>query len=404
MLDQNTAVRPMDKNTPVLEAVPSAAGKVEPPASAPWARMKIRHHIVFISFLLLFLIPSAVANVYIAAFSADQYHSTTAFSIRSEEASNPLDILGTFTQVGTSSASDSDILFEFIQSQPLIEKLNEELELEKIYNRVPQDFVFSLRQDKSIEDLTWYWSWMVSVSIGSTTGLIEVETRAFDPDDAQRIAKAILEESAKLINDLSLIARNDTTKFAREDLETAENRLKNIRLKIREFRNVNQIIDPEAGAVSQLGLLSALEIQLAEALVEHEILETYTEAGDPRRVRGQRRIEAIQHQINQEKSNISEDGSGAEQRPLSDVIGEYEELLVDLEFSQAAYVSALAAYEQAKAEARRQSRYLAVHVPPTISEEPQYPQRLVLGFLVTAFLFAIWAVVILIGYNVRDRR
>jgi len=404
MLDQNTAARPMDKNTPVLEAVPSAAGKVEPPASAPWARMKIRHHIVFISFLLLFLIPSAVANVNIAAFSADQYHSTTAFSIRSEEASNPLDILGTFTQVGTSSASDSDILFEFIQSQPLIEKLNEELELEKIYNRVPQDFVFSLRQDKSIEDLTWYWSWMVSVSIGSTTGLIEVETRAFDPDDAQRIAKAILEESAKLINDLSLIARNDTTKFAREDLETAENRLKNIRLKIREFRNVNQIIDPEAGAVSQLGLLSALEIQLAEALVEHEILETYTEAGDPRRVRGQRRIEAIQHQINQEKSNISEDGSGAEQRPLSDVIGEYEELLVDLEFSQAAYVSALAAYEQAKAEARRQSRYLAVHVPPTISEEPQYPQRLVLGFLVTAFLFAIWAVVILIGYNVRDRR
>ncbi|MBS9715324.1 hypothetical protein ACFFUT_14385 [Pseudohalocynthiibacter aestuariivivens] len=394
----------LDQKTAVLETVPNGTGKIEPPASVPWARMKIRHHIVFLSFLLLFLFPSTAANVYIAAYSADQYHSTTAFSVRSEEASNPLDILGTFTQVGTSSASDSDILFEFIQSQPLIEKLNEELELEKIYNRVPQDFVFSLRQNKSIEDLTWYWSWMVSVSIGSTTGLIEVETRAFDPDDAQRIAKAILEESAKLINDLSLIARNDTTKFAREDLETAENRLKNIRLKIREFRNVNQIIDPEAGAVSQLGLLSALEIQLAEALVEYEILETYTEASDPRRVRGQRRIEAIQHQIDQEKSNISEDGSGAEQRPLSDVIGEYEELLVDLEFSQAAYVSALAAYEQAKAEARRQSRYLAVHVPPTISEEPQYPQRLVLGFLVTAFLFAIWAVVILIGYNVRDRR
>ncbi len=86
------------------------------------------------------------------------------------------------------------------------------------------------------------------------------------------------------------------------------------------------------------------------------------------------------------------------------MIGEYEELLVDLEFSQTAYTAALIAEEQARAEARRKSRYLAIHIPPTLSQAPQYPQRFVLSALAGVFLFALWAVLALIGYNIRDRR
>lgn len=385
----------------LAQAVPP---KVSSPASTTAARPKKRHRLVLLSFILFFLLPSAISIYYIATISADQYHSETAFSVRSEEASSTLDILGAFTQTRLTSASDSDILYQFIQSQAMVEKINQELDLTEIYNRQPTDFVFSLGRDRSIEDLTWYWGRMVSVYIGSTSGLMEVEVRAFDKMDALHISEAILRESSALINNLSLIARDDATKFAREDLEIAEGRLKEIRLKIRKFRNENQIIDPEAEAANQLGLLSALEAELAEELVEQDILRSYTNQNDTRISRGQRRIAAIRNQISQEKSNINEDGRGAAGRPMSDVIGEYEEFLVDLEFSQTAYLSALANYESAKAEARRQSRYLAIHGPPTISEEAQYPKRLTLGFLITAFLLAAWAVIVLIGYNVRDRR
>ena len=86
------------------------------------------------------------------------------------------------------------------------------------------------------------------------------------------------------------------------------------------------------------------------------------------------------------------------------MIGDYEELLVDLEFSETAYKAALASEEQARAEARRNSRYLAVHIQPTLSQEPQYPQRYILSALVVAFLFALWSVAVLIAYNIRDRR
>ena len=56
------------------------------------------------------------------------------------------------------------------------------------------------------------------------------------------------------------------------------------------------------------------------------------------------------------------------------------------------------------AEARRQSRYLAAHVSPTLPERPELPQKLTLLGLVALFSFLIWAMIVLTGYALRDRR
>ncbi|MBL4806812.1 MAG: hypothetical protein JKY31_05920 [Rhodobacteraceae bacterium] len=372
------------------------------PAATVVPKRRKRHLIVGLSFLLLVLLPFSAAVTYIYVFAADQYHSHTAFSVRSEEFANPLDILGAFTQTGGSTNADSAILNDFILSQPMVQIMDAELNLLEIFNRSPDDVVFSLGDSPSIEDLVQYWARMVSVSVDSSSGVIDLETRAFSAADAQIITEAIIRQSIVLINDLSRIAREDATKFAHEDLVAAEARLKDIRLRVREFRNETQIINPEADLAAQMGVLSVLENRLADALVEHEVLLTYATDGDARVTQIDSRIRAIRTQIAAEKGNIGAENSDG--RPLSEVIGQYEELLVDLEFSQTAYTAALIAEEQARAEARRQSRYLAIHIPATLSEEAQYPQRFVLSLLAAVFLFSAWAVLVLIGYNVRDRR
>ena len=374
------------------------------PISAPKPAPRKRHIMVIASFLAMFFLPFTGAVGYIYGVSADQYHSKTAFSVRSEEFANPLDILGAFTQTGNSTTADSEILNDYILSQPMVESLSEMLDLRAIFNRHPDDFVFSLGDAPAIEDMVDYWNRMVSVSVDSTTGVIDLETRAFTAQEAHMLAQAIIAKSIGLINDLSLIAREDATRFARQDLDVAERRLKAIRLRVRDFRNAAQIIDPEADLASQMGVLSVLENRLADALVERGVLLTYAETDDPRASQLNRRIQAIRAQIFTEKENIGALNAGSDGRPLSDVIGEYEELLVDLEFSQAAYTAALIAEEQARAEARRKSRYLAVHIAPTLSQSPQYPQRFVLSLLAGLFLFSIWAVVVLVAYNIRDRR
>ncbi|MGI9393155.1 MAG: capsule biosynthesis protein, partial [Boseongicola sp.] len=239
-------------------------------------------------------------------------------------------------------------------------------------------------------------------AIDSNTGVLEIEVRAFTPEDAQTIGQSIIRRSADLVEDLSRVARNDAMRFTLQDVVKAEERLKEMRRRIRDFRTQYQIIDPEADVEIQTGIVSALQSSLAEALIELETIKSYSEGEDLRLPNIQRRIEAIRNQIANERnavSNQTEDG-----RALSDIIGQYEELLVDLEFSQNAYTAALASEEQARIEANRRSRYLAVHIPPTLAEESLYPQRWLLLLVMLACTFAFWAILVLIYYNVRDRR
>ena len=370
------------------------------------ARFRRRHWLSVASFGIMVILPAIAAITYLFALAADQYHSTTAFSVRSEEYTNPLEVLGAFTQTGSGSGADNDILYDFITSQPLVEQVGAELPLSEMFNRTSDDPVFSLGADQPVEEVVEYWGRMVSVALDGNNKLIEVEVRAFDPFDARAIASAIITQSEALVNNLSQIAREDAMRYAREDLISAETRLKDIRRRVREFRNTNRIITPETDIANQTGVLAALEGQLAATLVDLEILDSYATASDPRRTQLGRKITAIRSQIAAEKDTIGMGtGAGPEgARSLSDVIGEYEELLTDLEFSETAYKAALSSAEQAKAEARRNSRYLAVHIQPTLSEAAQYPQRYVLSALIVAFLFSLWAVVVLIAYNIRDRR
>ena len=108
-----------------------------------------------------------------------------------------------------------------------------------------------------------------------------------------------------------------------------------------------------------MGLLNALQSELAQALVERDVLLSYADEGDQRVLQANRRIDAITARIEAERASLGIAGATG---TLPEVVGTYEELLVDLEFANTAYTQTLAGLTAARAEARRQSRYLAPHV------------------------------------------
>ena len=169
------------------------------------------------TFLLLVALPTGGAWWYLDKRAADQYASTVGFVVR--QADSPTSgggVLGTIaTLSGGGNSSDTDILYEFIKSQQLIELVDQKLDLRKIYNKPDNDPVFTLGPDASIEDLIWYWSYATRIFYDPGTGLIELRVLAFDPDDARNIADAISRQSSAMINELSAIAREDTTRYAR---------------------------------------------------------------------------------------------------------------------------------------------------------------------------------------------
>ena len=372
---------------------------LRPPAEPAPARR--RHIGVIAGFVLSVCLPLAIAAWYLFAVAAEQYASTVGFSVRKEEIASPIELFGGIADVASTGSSDSDILYEFIRSQEIVKLLDGSLGLSNIYAAPENDPVFAYDRSGTIEDLLKYWHRMVRVTYDSATELIEVRALAITPKDAQAISTAIFDESARLVDDLSAIAQQDAIAFAKDEVDRAVERLKSAREAMTQFRLRTQIVDPTADLQGQMGLLSMLEQQLAEALISADLLRESTRASDPRITQAERRITVIQARIKDERRNPGRGDGGEDYATL---LAEFERLTVDREFAEQAYTAALATYDQALAEARRKSRYLAAYIRPTLAEASEYPQKEVLLGIAAFFLISSWSIVVLVYYSVRDRR
>ena len=375
------------------------------PPTAPLARVHPRHWLALASFLVMVLIPVAATGWYLWVRAADQYASYVGFSVRKEEVGSAVELLGGITELSGSSSSDTDILYEFLQSQELVAELDADLDLRAIWSKADpaRDPVFAYHPPGTIEDLVDHWARKVRIYYDSGTGLLDLRVLAFDPEDAHAIAARIYDRSSQMINQLSAVAREDAIGYARDELEQAEDRLREARVAIQAFRNRTQIIDPTMRTETKSGLIAALESQLAEAQIELQLLRSTSRPNDPRITQTQLKIDVIKQQIQAERSELGLEGDAAGSS-VADLVGEYEALAVDLEFAQQAYTAARATFDAARNEARRQSRYLAAHVNPTRAERAQYPDRITILGLTALFLVLLWSVAILVAYALRDRR
>ncbi len=392
------APKPEPAAAPAPQAFPKPASR---------ARVRGRHWLVLLSFLLMVAGPTGLAAWYLWERAAPRYASQVGFSVRTEEMGTAMDFLGGIASfAGGSSSKDTDILYRFIQSQEIVAAIDAQLDLRELWAKgdPARDPIFAYHPPGTIEDLHGHWQRMVAVYNDTGTGLLDIEVQAFAPEDAQAIAQAIYAESQTLINRLSDIAQDDRTRHALEDLGAAEQRLTEARVAMTRFRNETQIVDPVTALQSQMGLLGALETQLAQTQIDLDLLG----AGDPRVAELESRVAAIEARMAEERAKLglgrSGDGLAAGGDAFADLVGRFEQLAVEQEFAQQTYIAALAAYDKALAEGRQQSRYLAAHVEPTLAQRAEHPRRWTLTLLTALFATLAWLMLTLTGYALRDRR
>lgn len=392
---------PETRPGPNVVQAPAKQAPVRPTAKP--ARVKTRHVIIGLSFVVLVVLPIILSIWYLYAVARDQYASHVGFSVRTEEIGSAIELLGGITELSGSSSSDTDILYEFIQSPQIVRAVNEQLDLAQIYQR-PGDPVFTLWDDTRIEALSSYWQRMVKIFYDRSSGLVEIRVLAFDPEDARSIAEVVFRESSDMINELSAIARADAMRYAEEELERAEDRLLVSNRSLTSFRNRTQILDPAADVQGQMGLLNSLNAQMAEAQIELELLLDGSAQNDPRVTQTKRKIEAVQNLINKERSSFGGASGVSGVTQYSELLEEYQALELERQFAEKSYLSALAARDVALAEAQRQSRYLATHISPTLAETAEYPRRLMLLSMIAGFLLVSWSILVMVYYSLRDRR
>lgn len=390
---------------PKIEPLP-ATRRDAPPKLATSAVAKParrRRWGLIVSFVMFVLGSIAGAGGYLYGRAVDQFHSTTVFAMRTEEAQTGLDVLSGLTALSGSSSSDTDILNAFLLSQQLVEQVQGRVDLRALWSKPKQDPVFAFDPSGSIEDLTMFWERMVRISYDHRTNLIELKVHAFTPEDAQQIAQAILAEASAMIDRLSAVAQDDAIATSLTNLELAQDRLRAARLDIAELRAQTRVVDPLADLEGDMGVLAALEQDLAAERVRLGMLAqngATASAADIRMSQAELRVSVLEQQIAQERSNLAaRDGQG-----LSVIVGDFERLALELRFAEEAYVSSAAALDMARADAQRKSRYLAAFVEPTLSERALYPRRAVLLGTVAAVSLLFWALLVMVYFSVRDRR
>ena len=375
-----------------------------PPASP--ARFKPRHRGLLLSMAFVIALPVLTVAVYMTFFARPQFASEVGFTIRQEETGSASDLMGGLSGLlGSPVLSNADLLFEYVQSQELVQQISQEFDLLDHYSSTwPWDPVFSIWPSASIENLHWFWNRMSRITYSKSSGLMLLQIRARDPQSAQQLAQLVVSQSERMINSLNETARRDTMRNAELDMQAALDRLRSAREALARFRARTQILDPQADIQGRMGVLNVLQQQLAEALVEYDLLLTQGEnTNDPRLGQLDRRVDVIRNRIEEERRIFTQQNVTVDETDYPSLLAQYESLLVDQAFAEATYKAALTAADAARSNADRQSLYLANFIKPGLAQSAQYPQSLLIIFLTAVFATLAWSVMALIYYSLRDR-
>lgn len=352
------------------------------------------------SFLLAVVLPVLLSALYYALLASDRYVSGAGFAVRGVTATTGLDGIGALTGLAATgtTTSESYIILKYLRSRDLVERLDADIGIRNLFADDRIDRLSRISATRPIEDFVTHWGGMIETSFDTTSGIVTFEAQAFSPDDADRIARHVLHYIQDLVNQLSENARQDALRFARQEVAGAEARLREALQQLREFRDREQMIDPAATAQIDIELIGALEARLVDIRARMAAIGDRVSPDAPALTSLRHQATALEAQIATRSAGIgSATGAG-----LSDLLARYEALEVEKAFAQQSYASALASLEQARLEADRQQRYLAVYSHPALPQDALYPRRVLTIALIGAAATTIWAIGALIAYAVRD--
>lgn len=353
---------------------------------------------------LFVLLPTAIIGIYLFFIAADQYVVESRFAIRGEVEPLGNVALGEYSSlIQKNNSQDSYIVQEYIQSQPMLESAQKELDVVRMFTRDEADFWTRYSGDKPIERLLEYWRQHVQVHIDLVSGVMTLTVQAFTPDDALAIGRHVVTRAEALINTISSRAQQDMLRHSTSDLAASEERLRKAHLALREFRNRWGIIDPAKSAEATMTTLLSLRKDKIKAENDLQVLRG---SGLDEKSRSIQTIvasvNATNQQIKQLEDTLTSDGLAVGGRHASDAILEYEGLMVERTIAEKLNDSATMMLNRARVAANRQHVYLAVFVPPTRPELSTVPMRGHALFVAFFAFLVFWGCSSLLVAGVKD--
>ncbi|EAH4769082.1 capsule biosynthesis protein [Campylobacter coli] len=349
---------------------------------------KIKDLSIFDSFKIVWILMIFVIIYYIL-IAADRYVSTITMSVKSTTGSTQASGVLSLLTATSNTSEDIKFLQGYIESLDMLKILDEKIHLKKLYNEQYIDLFYSLSSSSSIESYLKYYQSRVKVHVDDKTGLLNVEVEGFTPESAHLIAKTIMQESEKFINEISHKAAREQMSFAEEELVKYKERYQKAQNDLIAFQNKYGVFDPLKQAEAKAGLVTQLESDIAQREAKLLTMQSYMNDHAPEIVTLKAEITALKKQLVKERSKISADNSS---QKLNDLAAKFQDLTIEAGFAQSAYEAALKAYESARIEALRKIKQLVIVQTPDVPQSAKYPEKIyniLTAFIVLSLIFGV---------------
>jgi capsular polysaccharide transport system permease protein len=357
----------------------------------------VKRRALLLSALIVIGLPTLAAGLYYAFVASDQYAATGHFVVRHRNentaALSSLSVLGLGT-TGTSSLPDMMVVNDYMTSMQIIKDLAPRIDLRAVYDTPRADSLARLKpprgeQTISDERLLDYWRRMVSVHFDTSTGLSNLEVRAFSAEDAKDVADQIFALGEELVNRLAVRAQQDALALAKQEVEDYRERAVGTLDALQGFQERARQVDPEAFAQARMQIQAGVEKELSQLQAQLDVLRKNLPEDAPGVTQIRDRLAVMEKQLalEREKSTLSMTGESA-----AAIMNEFAKLRLESEFATRAYTSSLASLESARLEAIRQNLYLETFVRPHAPQVAQYPSGLLNTLLVFFVALLTWAI------------
>jgi len=336
-------------------------------------------------------LPTLIAGVYFFGIASDLYLSEVKFVVRGP-AKSPVSAISALLSSGGSSGSAEDAfaVHDYLMSRDAVRRLEREDDLRSLLGRPEGDLISRFPGiwfwRKDFEALYTAYSRFVSVEVDSGSGVSTLDVKAYRPEDAQRIAQALLTFSEQLINALNERARHDALAVFQREVNATEQNIAEIQTQLTAYRIKEKMLDPKSASAGPIELLAQMNGQLANSKGQlAEIIKNSPNSPHIPLIRT--RIASLEKLIADERTKIAGDNGS-----LATALTEYERLDVQRLLAEKTLASAFTSLEAARLEAQRQQLYLETIAQPNLADYPLYPRRFA--------SFAIVVVTCLLAYGI----
>ena len=323
--------------------------------------------------LLFVLVPTLLTAIYLLIIAPPEYTSTASFTVRGAEQQAGNDLLGAVGLAApTEGSADSRIATDYIRSSAMVQALRRQAGFNDAYSRWSLDPSARISPRAAIESATKFWRSKVKVEADINTGATTFSVKAYRPQDALRLARGVLSATEQTVNNLSRRPMGNLQQVNLDEVERTRAEFDTVKQRLAEFQGSNAVIPSNAPVTAALGLVGGLDSQIAQLRAEYaSMLQTFQPSSA--------QAQAVQGKINAleaERQRAVERALTAPGNSLATTEVEARALLLDYEFAQRAYHTAVAALETSRRDTRADAKYVVAYVPPELPQKSNYFSRL----------------------------